>query len=198
VNQATLTQHVELPKLQLPAVQPTLRTKRLRLRPFDMSDALVVQLLAGDKDVAHNTRLIPHPYPDGLAAVWISSLPDLYEQGRGVSFAVTLPAGDLIGSIGLSLYPVDNHAELGYWVGRPYWNQGYCTEAAAAVMKYAFEKLKIERIFAHYLARNPASGRVLTKLGMQQEGCLRSHRLKGGQYEDLIVCGVLRGEFGKK
>ena len=198
MNPTALAQWIPPPKLQLPAVQVSLRAKRLRLRPFDMSDSLVVQLLAGDKEVAYNTRLIPHPYPDGLAAVWISSLPALYEQSKGISFAITLPAGDLIGSIGLTLYPADNHAELGYWVGKPYWNKGYCTEAAAVVMKYAFEKLKIERIFAHYLARNPASGRVLHKLGFQQEGCLRGHRYKEGAYEDLIVCGVLRGAFGKK
>jgi [ribosomal protein S5]-alanine N-acetyltransferase len=192
VNQATLSQFdADAPQV-LPAVQPTLRTKRLRLRPFDPSDARVVQLLAGDKDVALNTRLIPHPYPDGLAEAWINTLPAIYEQGRGVSFAITLPAGDLVGSIGLVINAADNHAEMGYWVGRPYWNKGYCTEAAQAVLKYAFEKLKLQRVFANYLARNPASGRVLTKLGMTQEGCLRSHRLKDGKYEDLIVCGVCR------
>ena len=119
MNQATLSQFDDDAPAVLPAVQPTLRTKRLRLRPFDLEDARVVQLLAGDKDVASNTRLIPHPYPDGLAAAWIGSLPTIYEQGKGVSFAITLPAGDVIGSLGLVLNPTDNHAELGYWVGRP-------------------------------------------------------------------------------
>ncbi|QDU27330.1 Putative ribosomal N-acetyltransferase YdaF [Anatilimnocola aggregata] len=198
MNQATLSQLPDEPAPILPAVQPTLRSKRLRLRPFDISDARVVQLLAGDKEVAHNTRLIPHPYPDGLAEAWITSLPAIYEAGKGVSFAITLPAGDVIGSIGLMINSVDNHAEMGYWVGRPYWNHGYCTEAAQAVLKYAFDKLKLERVFANYLARNPASGRVLSKLGMTQEGCFRSHRFKHGQYEDLIVCGVLRKEFAAK
>jgi RimJ/RimL family protein N-acetyltransferase len=198
VNSATLSQSNDDAPPILPAVQPTLRTRRLRLRPFDLADARVVQLLAGDKEVAHNTRLIPHPYPDGLAEAWIGSLPAIYEAGKGVSFAITLPAGDLIGSIGLSINSIDNHAEMGYWVGRPYWNKGYCTEAALGVLKYAFDKLKLERVFANYLARNPASGRVLSKLGMNQEGCLRAHRLKQGKYEDLIVCGVLRKEFGKK
>jgi ribosomal-protein-alanine N-acetyltransferase len=202
VNHATLSQYQltqpddDAPQV-LPAVQPTLRSRRLRLRPFDLSDARVVQLLAGDKDVAMNTRLIPHPYPDGLAEAWINSLPTIYEQGRGVSFAITLPAGDLVGSIGLVISAADNHAEVGYWVGRPYWNKGYCTEAAQAVLKYAFDKLKLHRVFAHYLARNPASGRVLAKLGMQQEGCLRGHRLKEGNYEDLIVCGITRSEWKK-
>lgn len=198
MNQAILSQFHDDASPILPAVQPTLRSRRLRLRPFDPSDARVVQLLAGDKEVAHNTRLIPHPYPDGLAEAWIGSLPSIYEAGRGVSFAITLPAGDLIGSIGLAINSIDNHAEMGYWVGRPYWNKGYCTEAAQSVLKYAFDKLKLQRVFANYLARNPASGRVLSKLGMSQEGCFRAHRLKQGQYEDLIVCGVLKKEFGKK
>jgi RimJ/RimL family protein N-acetyltransferase len=175
--------------------QPVLETARLRLRPLEVGDAPLVEQLAGDREVASTTRLIPHPYPEGLAAQWIASLGPLYAQGRSASFAITLKEGPLVGVVGLHIEPLDRHAELGYWVGRAYWNHGYCTEAARVLLWFAFSQLGLERVYAHYMARNPASGRVMEKLGMQREGCLRRHRYKWGQYEDLIVCGILREEY---
>jgi RimJ/RimL family protein N-acetyltransferase len=179
----------------LPKTQPTLKTERLVLRPFAPGDAPLVHILAGDKDVASTTRLIPHPYPDGLAESWIDSLPGKYERGDGVSFAITLKEGALIGSIGLILSLADHHGEMGYWIGKPYWNSGYCTEAAAAVLQFAFDTLDLERVYAKYMGKNPASGRVMAKLGMLQEGVLRHHRCKWGTFEDLVVCGILRSEW---
>ena len=179
----------------LPKTQPTLKTERLVLRPFAPADAPLVHILAGDKDVASTTRLIPHPYPDGLAESWIDSLPGKYERGDGVSFAITLKEGALIGSIGLILSLADRHGEMGYWIGKPYWNSGYCTEAAAAVLQFAFDTLDLERVYAKYMGKNPASGRVMAKLGMLQEGVLRHHRCKWGTFEDLVVCGILRSEW---
>jgi RimJ/RimL family protein N-acetyltransferase len=177
-------------------LQPTLETERLLLRPFRTADAPSVEELAGDRDVASTTRLIPHPYPRGLAEQWISTLPEKYQKQELVNFAITLKVdGAVIGSIGLILSPPDDHAELGYWVGKPYWNNGYCTEAAYAILTYAFRTLKLHRVFAKFMTRNPASGRVMEKLGMQQEGVFRQHRKKWGIYEDMIVCGVLKSEF---
>ena len=180
---------------KLAAQQPTLTTERLVLRPLDLSDAPTVQRLAGDKDIASTTRLIPHPYPPGMAEQWIGSLPELYQRAEMINWGIAMDGGLLLGTIRLTLNPVDNHAEMGYWVGKPYWNNGYCTEAARAVVAYGFEQLDLERIYANYLARNPASGRVLAKLGMVQEGLLRRHRRKFGRYEDLTVCGILRSEW---
>jgi RimJ/RimL family protein N-acetyltransferase len=175
--------------------QPTLTTDRLVLRPLAPGDAPTVQRLAGEKDIAATTRLIPHPYPPGMAEQWITTLPELYQRAEMINWGIAMDGGLLLGTIRLTLNPVDNHAEMGYWVGKPYWNNGYCTEAARAVVAYGFEKLDLERIYANYLARNPASGRVLAKLGMVQEGLLRRHRRKFGRYEDLIVCGLMRSEW---
>lgn len=194
MNQETLNRFSLTPPTLAP-VQPTLTTARLVLRPFELGDASRVRELAGDRDVAATTRLIPHPYPEGMAEAWISTLPTGYQAGRGASFAMVLKEGPLIGSIGLMVSQADQHAEMGYWVGKEYWNRGFCTEAAKAVLEYAFETLRLERVFANYMARNLASGRVLAKIGMRIEGCLRRHRGKWGQFEDLMVCGVLRGEF---
>lgn len=182
------------PPAALGLPQPTLTTERLVLRPLALSDAPTVVELAGDKEVAATTRLIPHPYPPGLAETWIAALGPRYERGEGVSFAIVLKEGALIGSIGIILNLADHHAEMGYWIGKPYWNQGYCTEAAAAMLVYAFETLQLERVFANYFADNPASGRVMSKLGMTHEGTFRHHRCKWGEFHDLVVCGMLRGE----
>jgi len=177
--------------------QAILRTERMTLRPLTQGDAPIVQQLASEKDVASTTRLIPHPYPPGMAATWIAALPELYQRAEMIVWGVAMDEGPLLGTVRLTLYPVDNHAEMGYWIGKPFWNNGYCTEAARAVVSYGFDVLGLERIYANYLARNPASGRVLHKLGMQQEGLLRRHRRKFGRYEDLIVCGLLKSEYQK-
>lgn len=82
----------------------------------------------------------------------------------------------------------------GYW-GKPYWNQGYCSEAGKAVLQYAFAELGLLRIHASHIGRNPASGRVMRKLGMQHEGSRRQHVRKGDECEDLEVYGILRNDM---
>lgn len=176
--------------------RPTLETVRLILRPFTLADAPDIQRLAGEPDVASTTRNIPHPYADGVAEQWIRTHQEQFEQGRLVNFAIVRRADDLLlGAIGLQINPLDGHGELGYWIGKPYWNHGYCTEAAQAVVRYGFEVLGLQRIHAAYLTRNPASGRVMQKLGMIYEGCLRQHVKKGEVFEDLALYGILRSEY---
>lgn len=175
--------------------QPTLETERLRLRPFRTADADDVQRLAGDRAIADTTLNIPHPYEDGLAEKWISNHRDWFECGEQAVFAVTLkPTGELIGAIGLRITPDDQRAELGYWIGKPYWGRGYCTEAAKAVLDFGFNQLDLNRVYAHHLSRNPASGRVMQKIGMTHEGHLRQHVKKWNVLEDLELYGRLKGD----
>jgi len=175
---------------------PTLRTEHLVLRAFNLSDAPEVQHLAGAKEIASVTLHIPHPYKDGVAELWISSHQGAFDRGESVALAVTLRAdGTLIGAVSLSLDQTHERAELGYWIGVPYWGQGYCTEAARAMVNYGFEVLGLHRIHASHFASNPASGRVMQKLGMTREGCLRHHVKKWGAFEDLVCYGLLREEW---
>ena len=175
---------------------PTLTTEHLVLRPFALSDAADVQRLAGDGAVADTTLNIPHPYPDGAAEQWISSHVACFQRREIMTLAITLRAsGELAGCISLRLNDTHNRAELGYWMGVPYWNQGYCSEAARAVIAYGFEQMALNRIFAHHLTRNPASGRVMQKAGMAYEGMLRQHAKKLERYEDLAIYGILRSEY---
>lgn len=174
------------------SAHPVLTTKRLVLRSLTPADANDVQLLAGDREIAANTALIPHPYEDGVAESWIEATALAYAEGRRVNFGITLRSGGaLIGSIGLGINRDHQRAELGYWIGKPYWGQGFATEAACAVLEFGFRELGLHRIFAHHLTRNPASGRVMQKAGMLYEGTLRGHVLKWGVYEDIAIYGIV-------
>ena len=117
---------------------PTLETERLILRPFRLEDAAEVQRFAGDRSIADTTLNIPHPYEAGMAEEWISKHRPDFEDGKGVTFAITRKSdGSLIGAIGLMGMVKGHQAELGYWIGQPYWSQGFCTEAGAAVLAFA-------------------------------------------------------------
>jgi RimJ/RimL family protein N-acetyltransferase len=176
--------------------QPELVTARLRLRPFRRADAPDVQRLAGTEAVASSTLSIPHPYPDGLAETWIAGHAPAWAEGRAIVHAITT-AGDglLVGAVGLALTPAHAQAELGYWIGERHWGQGYATEAAGALCAYAFATLDLHRIQARHFVRNPASGRVMQKIGLQREGTLRGAMRKWGRFEDLVLYAALAPDW---
>ena len=176
--------------------QPTLATRRLRLRPFLAEDAPVVRELAGERAIADTTLNIPHPYEEGMAEEWIKSHEPGYEEGASATFAIVRrDDAVLAGAIGLQIDSVLKKAELGYWVGKPFWNRGFATEATLAVLKFGFEDLGLNRILARHLERNPASGRVMQKAGMLREGIARQDIIKWGRYEDLVSYAMLREEW---
>ncbi|MGB5525702.1 MAG: GNAT family N-acetyltransferase [Gemmatimonadota bacterium] len=174
--------------------QPTLATERLLLQPFTLADAEALQRLAGAEEIADTTLNIPHPYADGLAEAWIESHADAFRDRERVVLAITDSNAVLVGAISLRLDLGHRRAELGYWIGLPFWGRGYATEAVVAMVEYGFKELGLNRIFAHHLARNPASGRVLEKAGFVHEGLHRAHVLKNGRFEDLQSFAVLRAD----
>jgi ribosomal-protein-alanine N-acetyltransferase len=177
-------------------MQPTLQTKRLILRPFELTDGDDVRRLAGDRAIADTTLQIPHPYEVGMAEEWILTRGPRFEAGEEVVFAVVLrESGELIGAMGLVIEGKFRKAELGYWIGRPYWGNGYCTEAGQAVLEYGFQALNLNRIHAYHFKRNPASGRVMQKLGLKHEGSAREHVMKWGLVEDVELYGILRSDW---
>ena len=178
------------------AEQPSLQTRGLTLRPFRPSDAPYVQKLAGEREIADTTANIPHPYWDGLAEEWIASHDKRLRAGESVVFAVTSSAdGELQGAIGLEIAAQEISAEMGYWIGRPFWNRGVCTQAARAVLRYGFEELGLVRIQARHFLRNPASCRVMNKIGMAVEGRLPEPFLKWGKPETIEMHAILKEEF---
>ena len=174
---------------------PTLQTERLILRGFTLDDAPRVQQLAGDRAIAATTAFIPHPYPDGEAERWICTHREELEKGRSVDFAITLrDREELVGACGLVIRKIHRRAEIGYWIGKPYWGNGYATEAVRAVIGYGFSR-GLNRIFAECYHINPASGRVLQKAGMRHEGTKRQHMMKWGELMDCEVYGILASEW---
>lgn len=175
---------------------PPLLTERLVLRSLTLQDAPDVQRLAGDREVASTIPNMPHPYEDGIAEEWIRSCYEKFEKDEVLNFAITLQTDKhFIGGIALRLDLKNENGELGYWIGKPYWNLGYCTEAARAVVAYSFQVLKLNRIQAKHFKRNPASGRVMEKIGMCYEGCLRQYIKKWDNFEDTLVYGILKADF---
>ena len=175
---------------------PTILTDRLCLRPFCLEDAPDVQFLAGDERISATTLNLPYPYPDRLAIEWIRLHEENFLTQKSLVLAISLRSdGRLIGAIGLTLKRELDNAELGYWIGVRYWNNGYATEAAFAISTYGFENLHLHKIYAHHFAINKASGRVMQKIGMVHEGFLREHVKHQGHYINLHLYGFLRGDL---
>jgi len=173
-------------------INVTLDTARLRLRAYSESDIPELVPLIGAREVAATTGRIPHPYMAKDAKDFLARI----DVDREVRLAITLrDTGRLIGGIGLRLVEEFQSAELGYWVGVPYWGNGYATEAAREMLRYGFEELRLHRIFASHFKNNPNSGRILRKLGMRYEGCQREHIHKFGEFLDLELYGLLRREW---
>jgi [ribosomal protein S5]-alanine N-acetyltransferase len=176
---------------------PVIDTPRLRLRRPALDDAPEMRRLAGDPAVADTTLNIPHPYPEGAAEQWIAEQWTAFAAGTDTAFTITEREADrLIGVISLTdIRPAYARATLGYWIGRPYWGRGYCTEAGRAVIDYGFKTLDLNRIQATHFSRNPASGRVMAKLGMLHEGTLRQHVTRWDHPEDEEIRGILRADW---
>ncbi len=200
---------------------PRLYTPRLCLRPFTPADAARVQELAGDPRIAATTAAIPHPYPDGAAETWIQSHQPAAALGKKFEFAITLAGtrtpnresdptetGFVIGAIGIgdagefASFQIpegdQEFATLGYWIGVPFWNKGFATEAARAILDFAFTRRHYPRVLAFHFDNNPASGRVLQKLGMTHQGTLPTAFNKNGQFHDLVQFAILESEWARR
>ena len=177
--------------------QPTLETERLLLRPLTPDDAATVARLAGSREVAHTTISIPHPYSEDQAREWIAARTGQSDAGKEIVFSVVIREdARLTGSVGLrEIDSEHSQAEMGFWIGVQLWGKGYATEAARRVVRYAFEELKLNRVYAHHMVRNPASGRVLEKLGMKREGLLRQRVRKWGVFEDVVLMAILHDDW---
>lgn len=181
-----------------PALQPSLHTERLVLRPLRDDDAPTMQKLAGDRRIATTTLTIPHPYEDGMAEAFVASQRETYAKGEAATYGITLRAdGTFVGVIGFVADVIHAHAEIGYWVAVPYWRRGYGYEAARTLLDHGFETRGFQRIHAQVYRGNQASRRILEKLGMAYEGCLRQHIRRLGTVHDVELFGILRDEWEK-
>ena len=146
------------------------RTERLLLRPGWIQDAPALHEAIGEEAIVRNLATAPWPYRREDAEAYLSA----ERKPRDVSLLVfrrTEGDPELIGAAGLGRRP-DGPIELGYWIARRWWNRGYATEAAEAVIGIARDGLRLPRLRAGHFLDNPASGRVLEKLGFRPAGVI--------------------------
>ena len=145
---------------------PVLATERLILRAPCFEDARTIAALANDRRIAVNTLRIPHPY--GLADAQ-SFITAANAPGGEIVFLIATRGGTVIGACGIARFS-EEPPEIGYWLGVPFWGQGYATEAVRAVIDHAFGDLGYDVLVGGARVSNPASRRVLEKCGFQWTG----------------------------
>jgi RimJ/RimL family protein N-acetyltransferase len=175
---------------------PTLHGERCTLRPWNAGDIPELPRLADNRRVARNlTHLFPHPYSINDAVAWValntSATPRLF------AFAIEVE-GKLAGGCGVSPFDGVFHrtAEIGYWLGEPFWGKGIATDATRAAVAWAFEDRKFARLEAGVFEWNPASMRVLEKNGFRREGVVRKSVEKDGRLLDRVLFGRLASDPG--
>jgi ribosomal-protein-alanine N-acetyltransferase len=153
------------------AEAPVLESERLRLRPLIKADLPAVLVLAGDRQVAEQTARIPHPLTLAAAEAWLESAFAGTNGPKEMLFAIERKEdGAFLGAVGLGAGAGQEPAELGFWLGRPYWNRGYMTEAVRRLLRYAFQQREVPAVRACVFHGNVASVRVQEKIGMRLVG----------------------------
>lgn len=173
-----------------------LETERLILRPLRQTDAPRLFPLINDPDVAAYIPALPHPYPENTLPEWIRRAEEAMARKERFEFAILLKeTGGPIGVCTLSGISWDNrNAELGYWLGKPYWGRGIMTEAAKAVVAFGFDTLGLERIYSSCFEQNLASAKVLKKAGQRYEGCARHEIKKNNEFINILHFGMIRAD----
>lgn len=149
-------------------MEETLKTERLVLRQPVITDAARMSKLLSDMDIARMTCTIPYPYLPLAAEFWIMQHAASRRLGTSYGYAITKDGGDIMGIMDLFTND-DGDKEIGYWIGKPYWGNGYITEAAQAIVDEGFRTFDVDYIDAGYFYDNPASGRVLEKIGFERK-----------------------------
>ena len=174
---------------------PVLETERLRLRPFTFDDEAAVFALVSDPEVARFVRFEAHRTPAETRA-FLELVDRYYRRGEPFAWAIARREdGRLIGSCGFVSHAGERKsAEIGYWLGKPYWGKGYAAEAAQALVRFGFEQMGLERVEAKCFLENRAGQRVIEKLGMKFVGTDRSEMIKG-EYPELRLYAVARQDW---
>ncbi|MCL2405499.1 MAG: GNAT family N-acetyltransferase [Defluviitaleaceae bacterium] len=179
-----------------------LETERLLLRPFSICDAKAMFCnWASDPEVV---RYMPYDACNTLDETIhrISEWMTYFENTAPNSavFAIELKdSNEIIGTIDFAETDIEaRSAEVGYQLGKAWWGNGYATEALRAVVKYVFEIVGLNRLWASYDPRNPGSGRVLQKANMLYEGTLRQCKVRRGELVDSVRYAILAEDYNKK
>ena len=166
-----------------------------RMRPLETGDIPAIQRLAAAREIAINT-FVPHPYPPEAGREFVQKAREQLQAEEAYVFAILeKPSERFVGCMGIHPTPAHHRAEVGYWVGLPYWGRGLATAALRLVIQFGFEELKLNRIAAAHFPHNPASGRVMQKANMRYEGLLRGSIFHHGEYKDEARYAILRADY---
>ena len=178
---------------------PHLSTARLLLRALEMDQAETLFHLANGPKIADNTASIPSPYTLEIAQDFIAGMPEKFRSAHLLSLGMhRRDNGELIGIVSLRIKPDHLYGHLGGWVAADVRNQGYAAEAARALMDYGFTELGLHRVGSQCFSRNKESARVMEKIGLRYEGCMRQAFLKNGVYEDLLGFATVRDDWERR
>jgi ribosomal-protein-alanine N-acetyltransferase len=168
---------------------PTMnQTHCVIIRPFVAADSAQVQILVSDAQVAKAAGNVPYPYPEHGAQTWIASHAAQHRSGAAIIRAIVCLASDqCIGAISIDQMTrgLNGSGNLGYWVGVPYWNKGFCEQAGKLMITLATQEYAMKRLVAAHRMDNLASGRVLEKLGFNE---LRSQKMTDLAGHNLFRC----------
>src|SRR5476651_1835928 len=171
-----------------------LETSRLLLRPPQRRDVPALVPLANDYDVAKNLSTLPHPYSVTHGEEFVARVEQQRATGTDFNFAITRKS-DAAYMGGCGLHVKQGKFEFGYWLGKPFWKQGYATEAARRLVGFAFEELETESVWAGWFFDNPASGHVLEKLGCRPNGMDKRACMARGVEVDCNLVILAREDF---
>jgi len=122
---------------------------------------------------------------------WIPTHEGNFINDKLYEFAVTdKSSGELYGAISLSNNQRYKNGEIAYWIGEEYWGNGYASEALSAIISFAFTEKGYHKVWGRFFSSNPASGKVMQKVGMTKEGVLVEHIIKDGEFKDLVLYGI--------
>ncbi|WP_426108812.1 GNAT family N-acetyltransferase [Pseudomonas sp. TWR1-1-4] len=175
---------------------PQISTPRLLMRALENHQAKTLCTLANGPKIADNTASIPSPYTLETAQDFIEGMQAKFRSDGLLSLGVHVrDTGELIGIASLRINAKHHYGHLGGWAAANARNLGYATEAATALMDYGFAELGLHRVGSQCFSRNKESARVMEKIGLQYEGCMRGAFLKNGVHEDMLVFATVREEW---
>lgn len=172
-----------------------LETKTLFMRPLETRDTSAILDLVVAPEIAANT-FVPQPYPPEAADEFVRLGQQRWRDDEAYVFGIIeKSSGRFAGCMGIHPLLEHNRAEVGYWLGAPFWGRGLATSALRLLLKFGFETLKLNRVEAGHFDYNPASGRVMEKAGMRFEGLRRQYVLHRDQYKDLRWYAILGEDY---
>ena len=164
-----------------------LETERCKLRFFKSSDVDALFSICNDKEFNQYIPL-PYPYHKSDAKKWIKLQSQKRESGLGFDYAVVLKADNkLIGSVSIEIDKKNQFGELGCWISKQCWGNGFATESLKRLTSFAFEDLGLHKVYAKCYKENIASLRAIQKCGLTFVGTLKEHSLKDGKFHDCLL-----------